>query len=270
MPEHEPPTFESAKAGIRSRINSQRISVPAVLGVLLFMVSAILFGIWGPRMQQRNTLSPGIPLKELVDAVINDFAISLYGIQQSRDTTPVGAQDALGVIDGTFGEGVALPNLDGEGWELMRARPIGSLDGAEGASGVRLIYSSPDNPQEEWLVIHLIPDPQRWSHYDALGRQVIFSPGARIDEILEFDLGRQLGISLICRDGYLIAVTSLNPDDAATVADVLEEVDTPSTIDGIEESKPSHGSPMSDSAKISLLKYPVCRSAQLRGTPVSA
>jgi len=262
MSEHEPPTLEPANAQKRSRINSQRVSAPAVIGVLVFMIGAILFGIWGPRMQQRNTLTPGIPLEELVNAVINDFAVSLYGIQQSQDTTPVGTQDALGVIDRTFGEDVPLPNLKDAGWELMRARPIASLDGAKGVSGVRLIYSSPAIPRREWVVIHLIPDPQRWSHFDALGRQVILSPRSRIDEILEFDPGRQLGISLICRDAYVIVVTSLNPDDAELIADVLEEeVNQPPTIDGIEESQPSRGSPMADSAKISLLEYSVCRSA---------
>ncbi len=271
MSRREPPSFQSPLGGIQSRINSQRVSAPAVLGVLLFMVGAILFGIWGPRMQQRSTLTPGIPLEELVNAVINDFAISLYGIQQSPDTTPVGTNDALGIIGRTFGEDVMLPNLEDQGWELMRARPVESLDGSQGISAVRLIYSRPDVSREEWLVMHLIPDPQRWAHYDGLGRQVILSPGAKIDEILEFDLGRQLGISMLCRDRYLIVVTSLDPDDAAIVTRALEDnEDGAPKTDGNEETRPSKGSSIVDSTKISLFKGLVCRSAELRDRLIPA
>ena len=262
MSEHESPTLEPTNAEKRSRINAQRVSAPAVVGVLLFMIGAILFGIWGPRMQQRNTLTPGIPLEELVNAVISDFAKSLYGIQQSQDIIPVGIQDALSVIDRRFEEDVPLPNLTDEGWELMRARSIISLGGSKEVSGVRLIYSSPAIPRREWLVIHLIPNPQRWSHFDALGRHAILSAGSRIDEIFEFDLGQELGVSLICRDTYVLVITALNPEDAKRIGDVLEEVtDQPSSIDSIQESQPSPGSPLADSAKISLLEYSVCRSA---------
>ena len=272
MSESEPPPFQSSRERIRSRINSQRVSTPAVLGVLLFMIGAILFGIWGPRMHQRNTLNPGIPLQVLVDAVINDFAISLYGIQQSKETAPVGYQDALGVLDRTFGEIATLPNLEEQGWKLMRARPITSLDGAEGVSGVRLIYGVLDTrAPEQWLVMHLISDPQRWSHFDGLGRKVILSPGSRIDDVVTFDLGQQLGISLVCRSDYVLLVTSFNPNDAAMAVDALEnEVLTPTPIDGIDPSEPSDRSSVVDSSKISLLKGQLCRSAPLRGILASA
>ena len=161
-----------------------RISVLAVFGVLVIVAGSVLFGIYGPRMRQRVLIASGLPLSELIDVMVRDSVISgnlgLWG----ADEPALHPEELKAVVSRVFPQGTKIPPMEAIDWRLLKAEDLQDLLGT-GISAVRLTYQSPAEDGSRVLIAYLVPDPSRWFHFDALGRQTPLIPGARVDEQVE-------------------------------------------------------------------------------------
>ena len=213
--ETHPP--DSLKHAANGRAGNQRISIPAVIGVMLFVAGAIAFGIWGPRMEQRIQIVTGKPLQDLVDEVIQDHVIALHegGL---RAYEPIHREEARSIISKNMGTEAFLPDLGAQGWTLLNAAPWNTQDEM---AAVRLMYQGPEGRPQQHLMVHLVSSPENWVHFDSLGRQVPLTPLTRIDEAIELGGRNELGISIVCFPTYAVIVTSLDPRDASEAANAI-------------------------------------------------
>ncbi|MCH2162864.1 MAG: hypothetical protein MK085_13470, partial [Phycisphaerales bacterium] len=194
MSEHEPSRVEG---GHDSSKRAPGISILAVLGVFLLVVGAIVFGTFGPRMRQRVMIPPGRPLAELIEITVHDSG----GWSSRRDAPSIHPEEARSVIGRRFGDDVGPPDLEESGWMLRQAADVRDLMGT-GISVIRLNYQNIENTRAGMLVVYMVPDPGRWVHFDALGRQIPLMPGTRVDDLVELGGGQVLGTSILCLDGY--------------------------------------------------------------------
>jgi hypothetical protein len=214
--ETHPP--DSVKHVANVRAGNQRISIPAVIGVMLFVAGAIAFGIWGPRMEQRIQIVTGQPLQDLVDVVIKDHVIALHegGL---RAEEPIHPEEARSIISHHMGTEAFLPDLRAQGWTLLNAENASNSE--EEMAAVRLMYQGPEGRPQQRLMVHLVSSPENWVHFDSLGRQVPLTPLTHIDEAIELGGGNELGISIVCFPTYAVIVTSLDSRDASEAANAI-------------------------------------------------
>ena len=215
---HAPDEQTTASPG-RSR--GQRVSIPAVIGVMLFVAGSIAFGILGPRMEQRAMLVPGHPLGDLVDEVIQDHILGWRKAMIRGLNAPMHKEEALSILMKQMGEVPSLPELEELGWVLQDAQEaLGSSENSPDA--LRLIYLGPQvDRQQRMLMVHLVAEPETWVHFDSLGRQVPMTPLTRIDEAVDLGEGWTLGVSIVCFPSYAAIVTALDRRDASEAADLI-------------------------------------------------
>lgn len=209
---------DSLKHDANVRAGSQRVSIPAVIGVMLFVAGAIAFGIWGPRMEQRIQMVTGQPLQDLVDVVIQDHVIALHE-GRLRAEEPIHPEEARSIISKNLGSEAFLPDLSVHGWTLLNAE--NAWNNQDEMAAVRLMYQGLKGQPQQRLMVHLVSSPENWVHFDSLGRQILLTPLSRIDEIIELGGGNELGISIVCFPTYAVIVTALDPRDASEAANAI-------------------------------------------------
>lgn len=214
----QPPEDEKA-SGANSR-GIHHVSIPAVFGVLLFVIGAIAFGIWGPRMGQRVLNVNGQPLEDLIAAVVQNHRIAMRAGIYPGVATPLHHEEARSIIEKYINVEVAVPDLKELGWTL-RAADGAWGDLSQAPRTVELIYTRQGQGRQNYLLAHLIIDPENWLHFDALGRQVPLTPHSRIDDVRDLGEGYEFGISVVCLPTYAVVVTSLDPKGASEVADAF-------------------------------------------------
>ena len=214
-PDAHPP--ESLEGDHETQPRHQKISIPAVLGVMLFVVGAIAFGILGPRMDQRVQMVPGKPLEHVVKVVIQDHFLAMGRLRQE----PMHPEEARSILQKRMGSMARLPELATHGWELIDAQePWKSPQDAPKA--IRLTYAGPqEGLRRKLLIVHLLQEPGEWFHFDELGRQVPLGPGSRIDQVVPLEAGSSLGVSVVCFPSHAAIVTALDLRDASEAADAI-------------------------------------------------
>lgn len=220
MPKIDSHPHEDEKASGASSRRIQHVSIPAVFGVLLFVIGAIAFGIWGPRMGQRVLNVNGHPLGDLIDAVIQNHAAAMREGRYRDEATPLHHEEVRHITEKYMDVEVAMPDLTELGWTLCTA-DVAWSDLRQAPRTVELIYTRQDQARQEYLLAHLLIDPEIWLHFDALGRQVPLTPHSRIDDARDLGEGFELGISVVCLPQYAVVVTSLDPKGASEVADAF-------------------------------------------------
>ena len=231
-PDAQVPQEPQDVQGTRSR--DRKVSFPAVLGVLGFVLGAIAFGILGPRMEQRVSMVPGHPLEDLVGLVIQDHYIAWGRAMGRARPEPINEEEALGILQKRMGPSVALPQLKAQGWELFDAEEAWA-SGLDSPGAIRLTYTGArEGAGRKLLMVHLVQEPWGWIHFDQLGRQVPLAPGSRIDEMVGLAEGSKLGVSIICLPSHAAIVTALDPRDAIEAADHI--LGMPGRNDDLEES----------------------------------
>ncbi|MDG2020756.1 MAG: hypothetical protein P8J59_02275 [Phycisphaerales bacterium] len=202
-----------------------RISGPAVLAALSMVAAAILFGIYGPRMQQRGIPLDGTPLADLLQAISRSATTSppirldesFDPLEQTREAT----RDLAEVL----GPGIEPPVLDEVGLTLVGSAIERNL---AGTSGVQLIYES--RTSGERVFIFEVADAARFTHFDPLGRHLPLLPGARVVEEIEQGAER-LGLVILGIDGHATVIIAINLEKAVLIADVVRPVLTPGDSD---------------------------------------
>jgi hypothetical protein len=186
------------------------------------VAAAILFGIYGPRMQQRGVpLLDGTPLADLLQA-ISRSAVTSPPIKVDERTDPLemtrAATRDLGEV---LGPGIEPPVLEEVGLALVGSTIERDL---VGTSGVQLTYES--RKSGERVFIFEVADAARFTHFDPLGRHLPLLPGARVLE--EIDQGvERLGLVILGIDGHATVIIAINLEKAILIADVIRPVLSP-------------------------------------------
>ncbi len=205
-----------------------RISPIAVLGTLVLVAGAVLFGVHGPRMGQRGIRIQGIPATNLRDAILDQVlgdpdgdrdAVQIREIEAESGTV---VESAIGQLGSVFGPAVEPPVLSDVGFELAGSRRLDLL----GHAAVRLDYRSVERRRPAW--IFELSDPLDFVHFDDRGRQQPLLPGTRIQETLHLgprgDRGQFPSFTLVilATDGMATVIVALDPEDADEIAARIE------------------------------------------------
>ncbi|MCP4798063.1 MAG: hypothetical protein GY885_18065, partial [Phycisphaeraceae bacterium] len=144
------PSATRSRPRRRSR-GSARVSLPAVLAALAMVAASVLFGIYGPRMQQRGVRVAGTPLADLIKAVSRSAAsyspprIDRFADDESDedDTGDAGPSDAVRTAIKDMAE-VLGPGVEPSSLSTRDLALVGSAieRNLAGAAGVRLVYES--------------------------------------------------------------------------------------------------------------------------------
>lgn len=204
-----------------------RISFLAVFGVLVIVVGSVLFGIYGPRMRQRVLIASGLPLSELIDVMVRDSVICGNLGLWDVDEPTLHPEELRAVVSRIFPQGTTIPPMEAIDWRLLRAEDLQDLLGT-GISAVRLTYQGPADEGARILITYLVPDPSRWFHFDALGRQTPLIPGARVDEQVELvEQGRMevLGTSVLGQENHVLMLIGVGEQLAAAISDQLQGIE---------------------------------------------
>lgn len=206
-----------------------RVSPIAVLGTLLLVAGAIVFGVHGPRMGQRGVRIQGIPATSLRDAVLDQVLgdhggdpAHPHGFASAASEPGVVVESAIGHLGSVFGPAVEPPVLGEVGFDLVGARRVEVL----GHAAVRLDYRS--GASGRLAVLFEIADPLDFIHFDDRGRQQPLLPGTRIQETLHLGAGRGPGglpsftLVILASDGMATVVVALDPEDADEIAARIE------------------------------------------------
>ncbi|MDA1027373.1 MAG: hypothetical protein O3A19_13220 [Planctomycetota bacterium] len=202
-----------------------RISGPAVLAALSMVAAAILFGIYGPRMQQRGAPLDGTPLVDLLKAISRSATTAPPIRVDDADDPIVQIRQATRDLDEVLGPGIEPPVLEEVGLIL-----VGSIIERDlaGTSGVQLTYESRNSGER--VFIFEVADAARFTHFDPLGRHLPLLPGARISEEIEQGAER-LGLVILGIDGHAIVIIAINLEKANLIADVIRPVLAPGDSD---------------------------------------
>lgn len=224
--------------------SSPRISPIAVLGTLVMVAGAVVFGVLGPRMGQRGMRIRGIPVTSLRDAALDEVLAGAAGmgledvvhahqlVEPDPDHVVV---NATRVLEKVLGPAVEPPMLVTVGFELTAARRLDLVD----VPAVRLDYRS--TASGEAAVLFELADPLSFVHFDTLGRQQPLLPGTRIQETIHLggpgDRGLlpTIGLVILAVDGRATVVVTPDPDVADDIADALEPPRIPDSDSVIEE-----------------------------------
>lgn len=195
-----------------------RISGPAVLAALSLVAAAILFGIYGPRMQQRGVPLDGTPLADLLQA-ISRSATTAPPIRVDELADPLEkTRQATRDLGEVLGPGIEPPVLDEVGLALVGSTIERDL---VGTSGVQLTYES--SKSGERVFIFEVADAARFTHFDPLGRHLPLLPGAKIVEEIEQGTER-LGLVILGIDGHATVIIAINLEKAILIANVIRPV----------------------------------------------
>ena len=232
----------------RSR-GSSRVSVPAVLAALSMVAASVLFGIYGPRMQQRGVRVGGTPLADLIKAVSRSaasYSPPRAERGENRDDGPTEAdgaakagasgsvRTAIKDMVEVLGPGVEPPSLLALDLALVGSAVERNL---AGAGGVRLVYES-DRSGDRVFVFE-VRDAMQFTHFDTLGRYLPLLSGTRIQEELELGPTR-LGLVILGFDDRVTVIIAIDVETAVEVADTIRPVLRPE-----ESSEESTGSELS-------------------------
>lgn len=206
-----------------------RISPIAVLGTLLLVAGAVVFGVHGPRMGQRGVRIQGIPATSLRDAVLDQVLgdhggdpAHPHGFASTTSEPGSVVESAIGHLGSVFGPAVEPPVLGEVGFDLVGARRVDVL----GHAAVRLDYRS--EASGRFAVLFEIADPLDFVHFDDRGRQQPLLPGTRIQETLHLGLGPGSGalpsftLVILATDGMATVVVALDAADADEIAARIE------------------------------------------------
>ncbi|MCP4497910.1 MAG: hypothetical protein GY825_14180 [Phycisphaeraceae bacterium] len=229
----------------RSR-GSARVSLPAVLAALAMVAASVLFGIYGPRMQQRGVRVAGTPLADLIKAVSRSAAsyspprIDRFADDESDedDTGDAGPSDAVRTAIKDMAE-VLGPGVEPSSLATRNLALVGSAieRNLAGAAGVRLVYES-DRSGDRVFVFE-VRDAMQFTHFDSLGRYLPLLSGTRIQEELELGPTR-LGLVILGFDDRATVIIAIDVETAVEVADAIRPVLRPE-----ESSTESTGSELS-------------------------
>ena len=239
------PSATRSRRRRRSR-GSARISLPAVLAALAMVAASVLFGIYGPRMQQRGVRVAGTPLADLIKAVSRSAAsYSPPRIDRSADdeadeddTGDAGPSDAVRTAIKDMAE-VLGPGVEPSSLATRDLALVGSAieRNLAGAAGVRLVYES-DRSGDRVFVFE-VRDAMQFTHFDSLGRYLPLLSGTRIQEELELGPTR-LGLVILGFDDRATVIIAIDVETAVEVADAIRPVLRPE-----ESSTESTGSELS-------------------------
>ena len=241
------PSATRSRPRRRSR-GSARVSLPAVLAALAMVAASVLFGIYGPRMQQRGVRVAGTPLADLIKAVsrsaasyspprIDRFADDDSGTDED-DAGDAGPSDAVRTAIKDMAE-VLGPGVEPSSLATRDLALVGSAieRNLAGAAGVRLVYES-DRSGDRVFVFE-VRDAMQFTHFDSLGRYLPLLSGTRIEEELELGPTR-LGLVILGFDDRATVIIAIDVETAVEVADAIRPVLRPE-----ESSTESTGSELS-------------------------
>lgn len=215
---------------LRPRSNP-RISPAAVLGTLVLVAGAIVFGVLGPRMGQRGMRIRGIPATSLRDAVIEEVIEGPTGDGREGVTPAQGLVEpdpevvigrAIAALGQVFGPAVEPPVLTATGFELASSRRLDLMT----IPAVRLDYRSARTGRR--AVLFELAEPLAFVHFDDMGRQQPLLPGTRIQETVHLGgLGGQgllppISLVILAVDGRATVVVTFDPEVADEIADALD------------------------------------------------
>ncbi|MCP4011638.1 MAG: hypothetical protein GY728_00875 [Phycisphaeraceae bacterium] len=239
------PSATRSRPRRRSR-GSARVSLPAVLAALAMVAASVLFGIYGPRMQQRGVRVAGTPLADLIKAVSRSAAsyspprIDRFADDESDedDTGDAGPSDAVRTAIKDMAE-VLGPGVEPSSLSTRDLALVGSAieRNLAGAAGVRLVYES-DRSGDRVFVFE-VRDAMQFTHFDSLGRYLPLLSGTRIQEELELGPTR-LGLVILGFDDRATVIIAIDVETAVEVADAIRPVLRPE-----ESSTESTGSELS-------------------------
>ena len=239
------PSATRSRPRRRSR-GSARVSLPAVLAALAMVAASVLFGIYGPRMQQRGVRVAGTPLADLIKAVSRSAAsyspprIDGFADDESDedDTGDAGPSDAVRTAIKDMAE-VLGPGVEPSSLATRNLALVGSAieRNLAGAAGVRLVYES-DRSGDRVFVFE-VRDAMQFTHFDSLGRYLPLLSGTRIQEELELGPTR-LGLVILGFDDRATVIIAIDVETAVEVADAIRPVLRPE-----ESSTESTGSELS-------------------------
>ena len=239
------PSATRSRPRRRSR-GSARVSLPAVLAALAMVAASVLFGIYGPRMQQRGVRVAGTPLADLIKAVSRSAAsyspprIDRFADDESDedDTGDAGPSDAVRTAIKDMAE-VLGPGVEPSSLSTRDLALVGSAieRNLAGAAGVRLVYES-DRSGDRVFVFE-VRDAMQFTHFDSLGRYLPLLSGTRIQEELELGPTR-LGLVILGFDDRATVIIAIDVETAVDVADAIRPVLRPE-----ESSTESTGSELS-------------------------
>ena len=234
--------------GQRSR-GAARVSLPAVLAALSMVAASVLFGIYGPRMQQRGVRVGGTPLADLIKSVSRSAASYSPPRPERGANRADSSRDADGSVNEggsgavrtaikdmaeVLGPGVEPPSLLARDLVLVGSTIERNL---AGAGGVRLVYES-DRSGDRVFVFE-VRDAMQFTHFDSLGRHLPLLSGTRIEEELELGPTR-LGLVILGFDDRATVIIAIDVETAVEVADAIRPVLRPE-----ESSTESTGSELS-------------------------
>lgn len=204
-----------------------------MLAALSMVAAAVLFGIYGPRMQQRGVRVGGTPLADLIKAVSRSAA----SYSPPRSEPDVGRDDDSRTADGSvdltasgsvraaikdmaevLGPGVEPPSLLSRDLVLVGSAIERNL---AGAGGVRLVYES-DRSGDRVFVFE-VQDAMQFTHFDPRGRYLPLLSGTRIEEELELGPTR-LGLVILGFDDRATVIIAIDVETAVEVADAIRPV----------------------------------------------
>ncbi|NCF39341.1 MAG: hypothetical protein GWP75_04390 [Planctomycetia bacterium] len=232
------PRPSELRTGVRPRPRhrprgSARVSLPAVLAALSMVAASVLFGIYGPRMQQRGVRVGGTPLADLIKAVSRSAASyspprsNAVVDREEEPTNPGGSVNvgasgsvraAIKDMAEVLGPGVEPPSLLAMDLVLVGSAIERNL---AGASGVRLVYES-DRSGDRVFVFE-VRDAMQFTHFDSLGRYLPLLSGTRIEEELELGPTR-LGLVILGFDDRATVIIAIDVETAVDVADAVRPV----------------------------------------------
>ena len=194
------------------------------------VAASVLFGIYGPRMQQRGVRVAGTPLADLIKAVSRSAAsyspprIDRFADDESDedDTGDAGPSDAVRTAIKDMAE-VLGPGVEPSSLSTRDLALVGSAieRNLAGAAGVRLVYES-DRSGDRVFVFE-VRDAMQFTHFDSLGRYLPLLSGTRIQEELELGPTR-LGLVILGFDDRATVIIAIDVETAVEVADAIRPV----------------------------------------------
>lgn len=213
------------------------------------VAASVLFGVYGPRMQQRGVRLAGTPLADLIKAVsrsaasysaprfdrFEDSGGASDGAEESGDPRRTGVvRTAIEDMEEVLGPGVEPPKLATRDLLLVGSAIERNL---AGAGGVRLVYESERSGDR--VFVFEVHDAMQFTHFDSLGRYLPLLSGTRIEEELELGPAR-LGLVILGFDDRATVIIAIDVETAAEVADAIRPILRPG-----DSSPESNGSELS-------------------------
>jgi hypothetical protein len=199
------------EANASSRPN--RVSATALSIVLLLVLSAILFGIYGPKIAGRLTLIGGVPLSDVVEAAASLRGPAVLSCMRQDRQAPLAADDMTPLLSRLLGRAFRPPDLSAAGYRLRKVSAA-SLPGAPFRSA-ELVYQRPTNDGDDrWLVLYLAADDGQFLSFDALGRSCPFMPNTMLQGELSSSSADESS-ALIWSDGPVLHLACVEDEQEA-------------------------------------------------------